>query len=335
MKKRVLLLSVTLILGSSHTLGQQEDLHIQPVEGSLYVMTGTGCNVVFYVTEEGIVVADSGEKPAMAEKIQEKIREVSDKPVRFLVFTHYHHAVGAADFPPSVVTVSHKNTRINIPLRKKILLELFAETIRELENKVTQGKDKKDSELDKLGAEIELRKKQMMAIQYEKIVLPCIVFEKNVEICLGSHRVVLLYLGPGHTDGDIVVHFPEEKVLYIGDLIFTNGWVPRLDGDAGASVDSWLNVFDRMAEMDVDKIISGHGGIVDKDEFMKISKVFKEYLIDLRAEVKRYIDLGTPLEEIKNELRLLKYQHMGMADILLPWNIEAVYREHNSQDIKE
>ncbi|MDH4219072.1 MAG: hypothetical protein OEY18_05525 [Candidatus Aminicenantes bacterium] len=82
MKKSVLLLSVILILWSSFTLGPQEELHIQPVAGSLYVMTGAGSNVVFYVIEEGIVVADSGEKPDIAEKILEKIWEVSDKPLQ-------------------------------------------------------------------------------------------------------------------------------------------------------------------------------------------------------------------------------------------------------------
>jgi len=335
MKKNAFLLSFILILWSSQALGQQEELSIHPVTGSLYVMTGAGSNVVFYVTEEGIVIADSGEKPDMAEKILEKIREVSNKPVRFLVFTHYHHAVGAADFPPSVVTISHKNTRDNIPLRKRILLELFAETIEELERKAVQQKDKKGPELEKIRAELELRKKQMETIQQEKAVLPHITFENKIEILLGGQRVVLLYFGPGHTNGDILVHFPGENVLYVGDLLYSNGWVPRLDGDAGASVDCWLNIFKRVAEMDVDKIISGHGEVVDKEGFIKVSKVFSEYMTDLKAEVKRYIERGASLEEIKNELRLLKYQHMGMAEILLPWNIEGVYRELKSNDIKE
>ena len=335
MKKSVLLLSVILILWSSQIFGQQEELHIQPVAGSLYVMTGAGCNVVFYVTEEGIVIADSGEKPDMAEKILEKIREVSDKPVRYLVFTHYHHAAGAADFPPPVVTISHKNTRDNITLRKKILLELFTDTIKRLELKAVQEKDKKGPELEKVKVELELRKKQMETIQKEKVGLPQITFEKKIEIHLRVQPVVLLYLGPGHTNGDIIVHFPQEKVLYVGDLLFTNGWVPRLDGDARASVNCWLNIFEKVAEMDVDRIISGHGEVVDKEEFIKVSKVFSEYLTDIKAEVKRYIERGASLEEIKDELRLLKYQHMGMAEILLPWNIEGVYRELKSHDIKE
>jgi cyclase len=335
MKKNALLLSVILILWSSQALGQQEELSIHPVTGSVYVITGAGSNVVFYVTEEEIVVADSGEKPDMAEKILEKIRDVSDKPVRFLVFTHYHHTIGAADFPPSVVTISHKNTRGNISLSKKILLELFEGTIKELKQKAVQWKDKKGPELEKVRVELELRKKQMETIQQEKVVLPHITFENKIEILLSGQRVVLLYLGQGHTNGDILVHFPEEKVLYVSDLLFTNGWVPRLDGDAGASVDGWLRIFEGVAEMDVDKIIPGHGEVVDKEGFIKVSEVFSEYLTDLKTEVKRYIERGTSLEEIKDELRLLKYQHMGMAEILLPWNIEGVYRELKSHDIKE
>jgi glyoxylase-like metal-dependent hydrolase (beta-lactamase superfamily II) len=328
MKKGALIVILaTVFLWGSHALGQREELSLHPVGGSVYVMTGAGCNVVFRATDEGVLVADSGEKPALADKVIAKIREVSDKPIRYLVFTHYHHIVGAEGFPQSAIVIAHARTRDNIPLYRKTLSELFEKNIGELEEKAARLTSEKNPDLEKVETQINLRKKQLEGIKQQTDVLPQLTFDRSMTIFLGGHRVELLYFGPGHTDGDVLVNFPEEKVLYVGDLLYSNGWVPRLDGDAGASVDNWLRIFERVAEMEVDKIIPGHGEVVDKKGFRKFSQVFSEYLIDLKAEVKRYINQGASLEEIKTNLKLPKYQHMGMAEALLPWNIEGVYKE--------
>ncbi len=328
MRKIILrILLAAMLLPALQAFGQQEELGLHPVTKALYVMTGAGCNVVFLVTGEGILVADSGEKPAMAEKILKKIRDVSDQPIRYLVFTHHHHIVGADGFPQSAIVVAHANTRDNIPLYRKILSELMEKNIRELEEIVAQSKSETDEEPEKARKQLDLRKQQLEGIRQQKADLPQITFDTKSTIYLGGQHVELLYFGPGHTNGDAIIYFSEEKILYIGDLLFTNGWVPRLDGDAGASADNWLKIFERVAEMDVDKIIPGHGEVVDKEGFMKISRIFSGYLTDLKAEVKRFIEQGASLEKIKAELKLPKYQHMGMAEILLPWNIEGAFKE--------
>jgi cyclase len=333
MKKGALIVILaTVFLWGSHALGQREELSLHPVGGSVYVMTGAGCNVVFRATDEGVLVADSGEKPALADKVIAKIREVSDKPIRYLVFTHYHHIVGAEGFPQSAIVIAHARTRDNIPLYRKTLSELFEKNIGELEEKAARLTSEKNPDLEKVETQINLRKKQLEGIKQQTDVLPQLTFDRSITIFLGGQRVELLYFGPGHTDGDVLVYFPEEKVLYVGDLLYTNGWVPRLDGDAGASVDGWLEILGRVAEMDVDTIVPGHGEAVGKEGFIKISKVFSEYLIDLKAEVKKYIEQGSSLEEMKKNLKLPKYQHMGMAEVLLPYNIEGAYRELKAQE---
>jgi len=327
LKTTASLVLIFLLTTNSRTVGQQEELVVKAVTESLYVMTGAGCNVVFLVTEEGILVVDSGERPSMTEKVLAKIRGISNQPVRYLVLTHYHHIVGAAEFPSSAVVISHENTRTNIPLYKKILIELFAENIKGLESKAAQLKTGGGLEAEKTQKELELRKQQLKDIEQQRIVSPQMTFSNESTLYLGGKTVQLLYFGRGHTDGDILVHFPSEKTIAVGDLLYTNGWVPRLDGDAGASVDDWLKIFTRVAEMDVEKIIPGHGEVVDKERFDKMSGLFSEYLTDLKAEVRRYIERGASMEEIKLKLKLPKYQHMGMAEMLLPWNIEGACKE--------
>ncbi len=316
----------SLLLWSSPALGQ-EDLNLLPVTESLYVITGAGCNVVVFVTEEGVLVVDSGEKPNMAAKLLAKIRDISGRPIRYLVVTHCHHIVGAEGFLPSAIVLSHANSRDNIPLYRKTLVELFEKNIRELEQKAAQLDKGNNQELEKARMELELRVKQRESIKQQEEVLPQLTFDGKTTIYLGGKTVDLSYLGPGHTNGDVLVYFPEEKVIAVGDLLYTNGWVPRLDGEAGASVDNWLKIFQKVEAMDVDKIIPGHGEVVDKEGFIRASRVASEYLADLKAEVEKLVSQGSSLEEIKAKLKLPKYRHMGLAEILLPWNIESVYKK--------
>lgn len=327
MRKQLCVLLLVLALWSSQRAGQKEELKTYSVTESLYVISGAGCNVIVAVTEEGILVVDSGEKPNISEKLLTKIRDISGQPIRYLVYTHYHHIVGAEGFPPSAMVISHPNTRDSIPLYRKILSGLFKKNIEELKQKAAQLEKGNSPELEKVRMELELRMKQWESIRRQREVLPQMTFEAKTTIYLGGKTVELLSFGPGHTNGDILVYFPGEKVIAVGDLIYTNGWVPRLDGDAGASIDNWFKIFRCVAAMDVDKIIPGHGEVADKEGYLKISQVFSEYLRDLKAEVKRYVEQGASLEKIKAELKLPKYQHMGMAEILLPWNIEVAFRE--------
>jgi len=307
--------------------GRLQELSAIPVSKSLYVIKGAGCNVVLWVTDEGLLLADSGERPGMGSEIMAKVRELSYQSVRYLVFTHYHHIIGAEEFLPSATVMAHARTRDNIPLYRRTLTDLFDKSIHELEVKAGTLKSARVAELKKVQAQLALRKKQRKDIERQRDILPQVTFETKVTIHLGSRTAELLHFGPGHTNGDVIIYFPEEKAAYVGDLLYTNGWVPRLDGDAGCSSANWLKIFGLIGRLDVEKIVPGHGDVTDLEGFLRISKVFADYLMDLRAEVHKRIARGDSLERIKAEMTLPKYRHMGMADTLLPWNIEGAYRE--------
>jgi len=317
----------TLLPIGLQVMGQQEELNLYPVTENVYVINGAGCNVVFQVTEDGILVVDAGEKPSMTEQVLLLIKEVSGQPIRYLILTHYHHTVGADEFPQTTIMIAQTNTRSNIPLYRKTLSELMGKDILKLSKNLENVRPGNNSERDNIIKQIETRKKQLDGIKQQKDILPQITFDANIKIHLGVQSAEILYLGPGHTNGDVIIHFPEEKVLCVGDLIYTNGWIPRLDGDAGSSVDNWIKIFEHITEMDVNKIIPGHGKVIGKEEFIRTSKTASEYLTDLKAEVKKYVDQKHSLEYIKANLRLPKYQEMGMSEVLLPWNIEGAYNE--------
>ncbi len=251
----------------------------------LYTITGAGATVTVLVAEGAVLTVDSGVNPDDGAAIVRGIRGVSQAPIRYVVYTHYHpdHVGGAAAFPSTTTVISHASTRRMLPSLEQITKRTF--------------------------------------------VSPQVTFDSELTLHVGGEEIRLLYLGPGHTGGDVMVYFPRQRVLHIGDLLFTNGWVPRLDADAGASVDNWLKIFDAIAAMDVERIVPGHGEIVDKAGFLRISAVARAYLTDLQAEVARLMDRKLSLEEIKKTLRFPKYAHMELAEMLLPYNIDGVYRE--------
>jgi len=185
------LLMPAMFLWGPIAICQQEELSLRPVAGSVYLITGAGCNVVFWTTDEGILVADSGEKPALVEKVLSKIREVSDKPIRYLVFTHYHHIVGADGFPQSAIVVAHAKTRDNIPLYRKSLSELFEKNIGELKDRVARLTSERNPDLEKVQTLLDLRKKQLEAINQQKEVLPQVTFDNKSTIYFGVQRVEL------------------------------------------------------------------------------------------------------------------------------------------------
>ncbi|MBN1182342.1 MAG: MBL fold metallo-hydrolase [Bacteroidales bacterium] len=302
-----------------------EEFKPSPVGKSLYYITGTGCNVVFWVTAKGIVVVDSGEKPLLSDKLLNSIKEISEMPIRYLVFTHHHHTGGANGFPESTLLLSHHNVKINIPIFWEITVDLLENNILDLKKKMHLDTGLLDS--DSIRNLVFLRQGQLEAVRNQKNIEPHITFHDSLNINLSGQEVRLFYWGPGHTNGDIIVYFPAEKVVCTGDLLFTNGWIPRLDGDAGSSIENWLNIFDKLNVMDFQILIPGHGSMISKDEFRSYADFAMNYLNDLQREVIKYIAEGYSLQYIRENLHLPKYEDSGMAIELLSWNINAAYNE--------
>ncbi len=114
---------------------------------------------------------------------------------------------------------------------------------------------------------------QNSEIKQQKYILPQITFEQGCNIYLGNIQTRLLCFGAGRTNSDVILYFPDEKVIHVGDLFFLNNWVPRLDANAGASVDNWLKIYDKVTELDFEKVIPGHGDFTDKEGFIKRSSL--------------------------------------------------------------
>jgi cyclase len=208
---------------------------LEPVAPGVYVAIAAGVpyyvsNSVVIVGEDDVVVVDPGAGPNEARVLLSAIRTVSDRPVRWLIDTHFHfdHALGNAAFTGAVV-VAHDATR-----------ELL---------RPDGGSRTLANNLSTLPGRIEgLRGTGLVP------VLPALTFDERLTLHAGGREIQLLHLGRGHTAGDVVVYLPRERVVCTGDLF--NGYIGFM-GDA--YIGEWAQTLDRLAALDFDTVIAGHG----------------------------------------------------------------------------
>jgi cyclase len=125
---------------------------------------------------------------------------------------------------------------------------------------------------------------------------------EGLTLYLGKHEVRINYPGPAHTQGDLVVYFPDEHAIATGDLFLTNSCPAMDDGD----LENWIGALDRMLTLPVEQVVPGHFELAGKTEL----KHFRDYLAALRDQVARMYHRGWSLEQVKKGLRLSNYSDL-------------------------
>ena len=301
--------------------------NILKVTDKLYMVSGLGGNVSFLTTNEGVLVVDAGTLPRDGRAIQEHIKNVTDKPIKYIVLTHYHydHAFGLCGFDKDIMIIAHANTIKNLNKYGSSSKEYFC-------NHLKQGVDASKISADSLKKTADIRWPKADSIyqsnlaDYEQanaieICIPDSSFSKELEITLGEDTVVLTYPGSTHTDGSILVFFKNQHTLASGDFFF-NQLMPYIDYEAGSNTLNWIQQTKLIALKDYRYIIPGHGLLAGGK---KISQQ-GDYLNDLRNMVETLMKNGKKLDEIKTEVKLEKYIQYGFQ-FMLPEEIEAIYNE--------
>jgi glyoxylase-like metal-dependent hydrolase (beta-lactamase superfamily II) len=127
-------------------------------------------------------------------------------------------------------------------------------------------------------------------MQTLELTLPDLTFDRSLILHRAGHDIVLLFLGRGHTSGDIVAYLPKQRVVATGDLL--HGWMPFM-GDSYPP--EWVETLDALDKLEFDHIIGGHGSVKPKSHL----RFFRTYLADLIAEVRRARERGDSLDQAK------------------------------------
>lgn len=156
--------------------------------------------------------------------------------------------------------------------------------------------------------------------RFEEVVLtlPTRTFDKELTLKVGNKTVELVNVGPAHTGGDVMVHVPEDKTVFTGDVLFIGGhpvmWA--------TPVSSWIAACDSILGWDVETIVPGHGAITDKDGVRK----FKAYLEDISHEARKRFDAGMSWIDAANDIELDRYADWIDGERIVT-NVATLYRE--------
>jgi len=239
----VLALLVLVAGGAVYVYQQVNTLEVARVTDDVHALYGFGSNVGILRTADGAVVVDTMTFQMQGREVRERAEQLGGGATQAIINTHYH------------LDHTHGNPAF-APGLDVISTERTLAYLKQLDAEYWQG--------DAAGT------------------LPNQTFEDEREFQIGGKTVRLIHPGRGHTDGDLVVLFVEDRVLHTGDLFF-NGRYPNIDLEAGGSVQEWAGSLDRVLALDFDHVIPGHGPVTDRAGLVAFQR-FVQQLADVGAE---------------------------------------------------
>ena len=330
MKIRITLFSfLIIILIFTKLSNAQEDSEYIEVSDNLYLITNiSGGNVSFLVTRKGIVVVDAGSTPSDGRKINSIIKSVSNKPIKYLILTHFHgdHINGIVGFPNDVKVIAHKDLAKNNALYNKKNIDNYISKILpsylvNLKLQMGEIKDKKSNEYLDIKEDFNNNEEYLEEIKNIEFRIPDITFEDYYRFKIADERIMLEHTGPGHTNDNIVVKFSNHNVIHTGDLVF-NGSIPYLIVDHGVDVYNWIKTLDDLYKENIFTVIPGHGEIGGKILLKEQSDYFKT----LTKQIEILKKSGLSIDEIKGKIDINDFGLKGNEN-QFPINIEVIYNQ--------
>ena len=256
--KRVLVWGLVLILvlaigGGMYAYTAFQTLEVERVTDDMHLIKGAGGNVAVLKTSEGTVIVDTMTFSFQGARIREEAEALTGQPVVMIINTHYH------------LDHTHGNPAFEAGTRV-VSTEKTLEHLKNLDADYWTGE--------------------------AAALLPNETFEDSREIAIGGKTIRLIHPGRGHTDGDLVALFVEDRVIHMGDLHFHYHY-PNIDLEAGGTVQEWGATLEATLDLPFDKVIPGHGELTDRDGIVQ----FQTFIEQLAAVGRDAAENNKSLEE--------------------------------------
>jgi len=298
-------LAVAFLFAGALATAQDEDFNkvqmkVIKVSGNVYMLVGAGGNIGASVGDDGIVIVDDQFAP-LADKIRAALKGITDKPVRFVINTHYHgdHTGGNAIFQKDAPIIAQDNVR----------------------KRLEQG-----------GTAGNLASVKFDTKPQPHEALPIITFDHDVTVHLNGEDIRALHYPHGHTDGDSIIFFPKSNVVHMGDDFVRYGF-PFVDLGGGGSVEGMIAALEEIIpKLPADvQVIPGHGELGTLDDVRQYVTMLKE----TRAAVEKEVKQGKTLEQLKQEKVLEPWKKWSGDFIKSDAFIETLYNDLTGKKTSE
>ena len=268
----------------------------------LYCLTAEGDpNSGVIIGDEGVMVVDARATPVLARELIERIRAVTDKPIKYVLLSHYHavRVLGASAYGAQHIIASQGTY----------------ELIRE------RGQQDFDSEAQRFP-------RLFRAVEtVPGLTWPTLVFDCSLTIFMGQREVRILHLGKGHTKGDTVAWLPKEKVLFSGDLV-EYGAAPYC-GDAHFR--EWPETLEKLRALGAEKLVPGRGeALMSAAEVNRAIDGTQGFLRDMTREVEAGVRAGRRLKDVYDaayKAMAPRYGQWVIFEHCQPFNVSRCYDE--------
>lgn len=256
---------------SSFSQKKEVTIKTHKLTKQVYMLTGQGGNIGLFISDDAVFMVDDQFAP-LTPKILAAIKTVTDKPVNYVLNTHWHgdHTGGNENMKKEgAVIVSHEN------VRKRMSVDQFVRGTKRAASK--------------------------------KEALPIVTFTKDLSFHTGNEDILFFHVHNAHTDGDAIVYFPKNNVIHMGDTYF-QGKFPFIDLESGGSIDGYITAIERVLLLanDTTKIIPGHRNISNKKEL----KAYHYMLNLIRSRIQAEILKQKTLNEVTtNKAITMEYEN--------------------------
>ena len=253
------------------------------------------------IGDDGVMVIDAQATPTMAEDVIRRVRTVTDKPIKYVVLSHYHavRVLGASAYKA----------------REIIASQATYEMIKE------RGKEDMASEIGRFprlfrGAEA-----------IPGLTWPTMTFDRELTLWMGSLEVRLIHVGAGHTRGDTIVWLPSQKVLFSGDLVEFNAGI--YTGDA--HLQAWPESLEKLRALRPDKLVPGRGpALVTAADSIKAIEFTQNFVRALYASAKDGVSAGKNLKQVYEDARKKLdpvYARYPIYEHCMPFDVSRAFDE--------
>lgn len=285
----------------------EKTISFDEIGKGLYAFTAEGDpNSGIIVGDDGVMVVDAQATPVMALEVIERVRKVTDKPIKYVLLSHYHavRVLGASAYARAEVIASDA--------ARDMIVE--------------RGQQDMDSEIGRFP-------RLFRAVEsIPGLTWPTITFPQQMSVWLGKREVRIMHLGRGHTAGDVVAYVPDANVVFSGDLVEYHS--ACYCGDAHLA--DWPATLDRLAALRANALVPGRGAaLASPDKVQAGIDGTRDFLSTLYGSAKDSVAKGLTLKEafaVARKVMDPKFSDFAIYEHCLPFNVSRAYDEARGID---